>query len=303
MKILVIGGSYFLGKAFTDLAVKEQELYILNRGSQPLNNPTIREYHMDRHDGDAIASIEESHFDVIVDFCAYEKGDIRFLMEHLRASFDQYLFVSTCDVYRRGTMRVMMEDDELEERDFGGEAGAYISGKVALERELRECCQEKGAAYTSIRPAFIYGSGNYAPREGIYFKWITAAGQIIHPTDADGEFQMVYVRDVAKAIFAACGNPLAHDRSYNLCNPEKMTYDSFAELLRVVTGTSFERVLVTVQDVNVQGLPLPFPLTKEESNWYDGGRVAELGVTYTPIEEGMRATFRDYLQKISETDS
>ncbi len=294
MKILVIGGSYFVGRAFVGLAAGENDLYLLNRGNHPLNDPAIREYSMDRHDGKAVASIEEPHFDVIVDFCAYERGDIRGIAENLKASFDQYLFVSTCDVYRRGTMRVMDEEEELESRDFGGEAGAYITGKVALEGELRECCRERGAAFTSVRPAFIYGPDNYAPREGIYFKWITAAGQILHPSDADGEFQMVYVRDVAAALLAACGNPAAYDRVYNLCGPERVTYDSFAELLQRVTGTAFERVPVSVQNVIGQGIPLPFPLTKEESNWYDGSRVAELGVSYTALEEGMKYTYQDY---------
>lgn len=294
MKILVVGGSYFLGKAFVELAAGHHELYVVNRGTRPLSRPDVREYFLDRHDGEALVAVEEAHFDVIVDFCAYQKGDIRFLTEHLSASFGQYIFVSTCDVYRRGTGKEICEDGELEERHFGGEAGDYITGKVALERELRECCRERGAVYTSIRPAFIYGPGNYAPREGIYFRWITSAGQILHPADATGEFQMVYVWDVARAILAACGNPDARDAAYNLCNGESMTYDSFALLLCEVTGTDFEKVEVSVQDVIDRGIPLPFPLTREESERYNGEQVTKLGVAYTPIQEGMSATFQEY---------
>ncbi|MCM1044942.1 MAG: NAD-dependent epimerase/dehydratase family protein [Candidatus Gastranaerophilales bacterium] len=299
MKILVVGGSYFLGKAFVEMAAKLHEVHVVNRGSRPLQKPDVREYFLDRHDGKALAAIEETRFDVIVDFCAYQKGDIRFLTEHLGASFEQYIFISTCDVYRRGTGTKIGEDSALEDRDFGGEAGAYIIGKAALESELRECCQRREAAYTSIRPAFIYGPDNYAPREGIYFKWLTSAGQIIHPADATGEFQMVYVRDVARAVLAACGHPDARDKAYNLCNGESMTYDSFATLLREATGTDFEKVKVSVRDVIEKGIPLPFPLTDEESEHYDGERVTELGVTYTPIGEGMAETFRAYL-KIQE---
>lgn len=294
MKILIIGGSYFLGKTFTMLAREFNELYLLNRGNQPFDEEDITEYVMDRHDSDALMQIPEEHFDVIVDFCAYQKGDIELIMRNLKASFNQYIFISTCDVYKRGTMQVMNEESELENRNFGGQAGDYITGKVLLEEELRKCCAEKNAAYTSIRPAFIYGPDNYAPRESVYFKWILTAGQILHPYDATGEFQMVFVLDAARAILAACGNEKAYNRVYNLCNPESMTYEDFADMLENVMGLSFERVEISVQDVLEKGIPLPFPLTKEESQWYDGNRISELGVQYTPVEQGMTVTAEYY---------
>lgn len=294
MKILVLGGSYFLGKTFTRLAEGHHELYLLNRGNQPFEEEDIVEYVMDRHDAEAIKTIPEEYFDVIVDFCAYQKGDIETIIKNLKADFKQYIFVSTCDVYRRGTGKVMNEDGELEERYFGGQAGDYIAGKVLLEKELERCCREKKVAFTSIRPAFIYGPDNYAPREPVYFKWILTAGQILHPYDATGEFQMVFVLDVAKAILAACGNPKAYNRAYNLCNPESMTYEDFAILLENVMELSFEKVEISVGEVLEKGISLPFPLTKEESEWYNGSRVEELGIRYTPIEEGMAVTAQYY---------
>lgn len=295
MKILVIGGTYFLGKTFTMLAYQKHELYLLNRGNQPFDDEYIVEYAMDRRDAQAISMIPEEHFDVIVDFCAYRKGDIQFIFEHLKAGFDQYIFISTVDVYKRGTGLKLDETAELETRDFGGEAGAYILGKVALEQELKECANARKVAYTSIRPAFIYGPDNYAPREDIYFKWILTAGQIIHPYDATGEFQTVFVLDVAKAILAACGNTIAYNKEYNICGNEMMDYESYADLLENVTGLTFEKMELSVADVVAKQIPLPFPLTKEESEHYDGTRAEELGFDYTPIEEGMAVTF-DYFQ-------
>lgn len=294
MKILVIGGSYFLGKTFTMLARDYHELYLLNRGNQPFDEEDIVEYVMDRHDSKALETIPEEHFDVIVDFCAYQKGDIRLVTKNLKASFNQYIFVSTCDVYRRGTMQVMNEDSELEDRNFGGQAGDYITGKVLLETELRQCCMERKAAFTSIRPAFIYGPDNYAPRESVYFKWILTAGQILHPYDATGEFQMVFVLDVAKAILAACGNEKAYNRAFNLCNPDSLTYEDFADVLENAMELSFEKVELSVAEVLEKGIPLPFPLTREESQWYDGSRATELGIQYTPIEQGMAVTAEYY---------
>lgn len=296
MKILVIGGSYFLGKTFTMMAYGENELYLLNRGNRPFCDDDIIEYVMDRHDAEKIAGIPEQHFDVIVDFCAYAKGDIELIFKNLRADFEQYIFVSTCDVYRRGTMKRIDENGALEERNFGGQAGNYITGKVQLEEELRKCAEERNVAFTSIRPAFIYGPENYAPREAVYFKWILTAGQIIHPYDATGEFQMVFVYDAAKAILLACGNEKAYNRAFNLCNKESMTYENFADLMEEVLELQFERVELSVSEVLEKQIPLPFPLTHEESEWYDGSSIEELGLRYTDISRGMSIT-ADYFKE------
>jgi nucleoside-diphosphate-sugar epimerase len=298
MNILVIGGTYFLGKAFVEKATaKEHHICLLNRGSRNIDvNGSITQFHADRHDTERLALLTEKEFDVIVDFCGYCEGDIKTIVDIPDIKTRQYIFVSTCDVYRRDTGRYMDETGELEDRYFGGEAGDYISGKVALERELRSCCEEKSIKYTSVRPAFIYGKDNYAPREGIYFNWIQQAGQIIHPQDADGEFQMVYVEDVADIILKMCLNPKAYDKVYNLCGDKMVNYDIFADALKQAVGINFEKVNLSVKDIQERSIPLPFPLTKEESQYYCGELVKEdLNVSYTPLVQGLKETYTSFL--------
>ena len=341
-KILIIGGTYFLGKAFAELMLEETdaELVLLHRGtaqspsgesaasessgSGTAQSPTegkdmalvssgrVREYLADRHDISALRNfsmifasdgayagtgnsgqvVEETpHFDAIVDFCAYAPGDIATLMQNINSDADRYIFISTCDVYERGTGKLQNEDAPLEYRDFGGEAGAYISGKVALEKEIAHACERKGCDYTVLRPASIYGPGNYAPREGMYFHWIDNAGQIIHPADADGEFQLVFVKDVAQAIKLVLEKDAAKNQCYNVCSDIMYTYDSFASLLEKATEKAFEKAEVTVADINAKGIPLPFPLTKAETNHYDGSKLNSLGMKYTDDVTAMRNTY------------
>ena len=305
-KILIIGGTYFLGKAFAELILGEEniELTLLHRrpvnggiiGKAIENDPSrVREFLADRHDKGRLGMLKDEHFDAIVDFCAYQKGDIKDLLENIGAGTDQYIFISTSDVYKRGTGLLQNEDSDLEDRNFGGEAGEYISGKVSLEREIAQACSAKGCHYTVLRPVFIFGPDNYAPRESIYFQWIEKAGQIIHPSDADGEFQMVYVKDVAKTIRLVIGNEKAYDKAFNVCENRMQSYAGFAELLKKAAEKEFVPVEVDIQTVNEKGIPLPFPLTKEESNYYDGSRIKELGMVFTSEEEAMRETYTAYL--------
>ena len=204
MKILIAGGTYFLGRAFVLKLIEEKakpgskyedaQICLLNRGSRPSPEGITGIIRADRHDEKALKSCEAGgkDFDLIVDFCAYGEGDIASLVENLNVRFEQYIFISTCDVYTHFSGEPQDEEAELEERLYPGQEGDYIRGKVKLEAELVRVCSDKNAHYTSIRPSVIYGPGNYAPREGIYFNWIEKASQILQPFDATGSFQPVF---------------------------------------------------------------------------------------------------------------
>ncbi|MBQ1850159.1 MAG: NAD-dependent epimerase/dehydratase family protein [Lachnospiraceae bacterium] len=302
MKLLIIGGTYFLGKAFLEVCDDgTNEITVLNRGNRKVpgkENGHIREIRADRKSEASLRAVRESFddagYDGVIDFCAYEKGDIQRIL-NLGFPIKKYIFISTCDVYERGTGEILDEGASFEERDFGGEAGAYIVGKVALEKELLESAKLRGMRYTSVRPTFIYGPGNYAPREGMFFQWISKAGQIIFPEDADGSFQMVYVEDLAKCIYACLQSEAPNDGGMNVCG-ETTDYEGFADALEKATGQSIQRVALSVNDVNARGIPMPFPLTKAESERYSDERARSLGVPFTSLEEGLRKSYQSFLQ-------
>jgi nucleoside-diphosphate-sugar epimerase len=303
MNILVIGGTYFLGRAFVKIAEAEHSLTLLNRGNNMElfnEHKNLKSYKADRHNSNELKTLSGCKFDVVVDFCAYEPGDIEKIVNALEGQIGQYIFISTCDVYKRGTGSCMSEESELEDRNFGGAAGDYITGKAALEKELSRVCSEYDIFYNSIRPAFIYGAWNYAPRESLYFKMISGAAQVLFPVDADGTFQMVYVDDVAKAILKICGNSKAYNNVYNLCQEERLTYESFGNALRQATGVDFQNVDISVEEVNKRGIPLPFPLTHEESQWYSGEKIKSLGISYTPLTEGLKVSYEWFLDSIKD---
>ena len=300
--LLVVGGSYFLGKTYlsylSDNDLAPDKLYVLNRGSRPLpadveQFPGLVHLRGDRRDAQVLRSLESVHFDAVVDFCGYNAGDIATLAQHLKAGVDRYVFISTVDVLARGTRQALSENSAYETRVFPGETGAYIAGKVALEKELADAAKAGRFEYTVLRPAVIYGPGNYAPRESMYFHWIREAGQVIHPEGATGHFQMVYVKDVARFLAQYALQPEAKNEVFHLCGAEQYTYDSYVDLLERATGTRIERVSMPVQDVIARGIPLPFPFYEEESETYLDTKTTQLGFTYTANIMGMQETYQD----------
>ena len=191
MKILVIGGSYFYGRVFVMQAVKEHDITVLNRGTYSMENLGVKQIKGDRRREDLWKSITED-YDIIVDFCAYNSGDIAKVLNHIKGNIKQYILISTVDVYKRGIKGLKTEDTPFEQREFEEEVGKYITGKVALEKEIVTECIQKGIEYTILRPAILYGPYNYAPRESVYIKLLIQNHIIPHINGATGKFQFVY---------------------------------------------------------------------------------------------------------------
>ncbi len=290
MDILVLGGSYFLGPKFIKKALDAGHgITVFNRGSNPLNVPGVTEIRGDRSCEDDLRKIT-GKYDATVDLCAYVRGDIKRVKDVLARRTGRYVFVSTVDVYRRGTGKLLDESAEFENRDFGGEAGAYILGKAALEKEIGDIEDR-----CVLRPSIIYGPGNYAPRENIYFKWISAAGQILEPSPSDGSFQMVSVSDVAEALLKACSDEAFKGQAFNVTPNEQYTYESFTQILKNACGTGFEVIKITPDEAMAGQVPFPYPISSAESERYDGSALKKTGFEYTDITEGLKEAWEFYV--------
>jgi nucleoside-diphosphate-sugar epimerase len=295
--VLVIGGSYFLGRIFCTLASRsgEFDLTLVNRGRYPMTHlPGLREFHCDRHDPLGLSQLPGEEYDAVVDLCAYAPGDIASQLDSLPGRAKRYILVSTADVYARSG-GAKDEDSPLMAEPGSGAAAEYTWHKRLLEKELAEESALRGLETVLLRPAFIYGPYNYAPRESWYIEKIVKGQPLPVPTDAAGRFQLVYVKDAAEAIMACVRQEAAAQQAFNLAAPEILDYGSFIETLRAVSDRPFTTAEITVEDSFREGVPLPFPLTEEESELFSGEKITRLlGLTYTPFREGMEKTFRAF---------
>lgn len=298
MNILVIGGSYFYGRVFVMEAAREHRITVLNRGTFSMEEFGALQVTGDRHDPAVFAALQEK-YDVVVDFCAYERGDADVVLRSLSSRIGQYILISTVDVYERGTGVVKTEEHDLERRQLGGEAGAYIAGKTAAEEETRQVCGELGIPWTIFRPAILYGPYNYAPRESAYIQMMLTGHVLPHFTDAEGKFQFVYVKDAAQAVLRAAGNEKTYGRCYNLCQDETVDYDRFFQALKEVAEPEVRDVLqevpVTVEAAAARGIPVPFPATGQETELCSNEKSKEeLQMEYLDFDEGMRRTYNAF---------
>ncbi len=292
--ILVIGGSMFTGRIFSIQISKNEDyqLHVVNRGQFPLNLKNVKEYKCDRHSPRMVARLlPDITFDVLIDFCAYNPGEVSSLLEALKGRIKQYIVISSASIYEPYDHQIKNEDDPLVVGSVGDRTSDYIYNKILVEQETVKTCQSLGIPYTIFRPTFIYGPFNYSSRESYFVELISRGHVVPVPTDSTARFNMVYVFDVARALELCIGNEKAYNEIFNLSAPEEITYSILLEAFEIFNGGPFMTKPVTVEEVLDNNIPLPFPLTEDEL--FSGKKFADtFEFSYTPWLEGMEKTYK-----------
>jgi len=301
-KILVLGGSYFIGRIFSQSLSKTKgfSLHVLNRGRFPLNLPGVAEYQCDRHDSATIQKkLPAVVYDAVVDFCAYTKEDIKSILNTIPGKIGQYIYISSCAVFEPSSNYPKAEDFPKVKSPAPGPGGEYAYNKALLENEAKESCAEKGIPLTILRPTFVYGPYNYAPRESYFFEHILSGKRIPYPEKTLALFQFIYVRDIAQILIQCLCNQMVYENDYNLSAPELISYDRLFDVFTEISGKQLQKELLSNDIIESERIPLPFPLDGHEI--FSGTKISRtLGFTYTPFPEGMRETldfYRKYVYK------
>ncbi|WP_096700848.1 NAD-dependent epimerase/dehydratase family protein [Magnetospirillum sp. 15-1] len=297
--VLVIGGSYFAGRVFVEELTKHGDVnvYVFNRGRQPLGMPTVTELRGDRDRIEQVATaIPPLDWDTVVDFCGYEPAQVMSLLDHLPGNVRQYIFISTTTVYDRTTRLPVREDAPklaAPQKELGSQS-RYGFDKWLSEIAVQTECERRGIAFTIFRPAVIYGYYNYAPRESYFFDRLTSHRPIEIPEHNLSLFSVIWVVDMAQALIRALGEPRAFGKVYNLASDELISYGRIIDVLGEITGKTVETLALPTREIERRGLPLPFPLT--EHLIYSGQAAAEdFGLAYTPFAAGIRESLKYYL--------
>jgi len=296
-KILVIGGSYFMGRVFVILASRtgEFDITVVNRGRFKLNLERVSQIHFDRHDTDSVRNmLPDTEYDAVVDFCAYEPGDISSFVGNIPRAPRQYIYISTCSVYDVAAIPPITEESPVGGQYGNDQMSSYAAKKQLLETELMQACALKGIRPTILRPTMIYGPLNYAPREPWFFNAILQDQAIPVPDFAKAKFNFVYVKDTAAFLMAVAGNPDTYDQIYNLAAPEEMDYASFISELESCAGGPLKKTVLSRRLAADRGISFPFPTDLDEV--YDGSKITRAtGLRYTPFSKAFRETYDIYM--------
>jgi 2'-hydroxyisoflavone reductase len=195
VKLLVLGGTKFLGRAVVEEALaRDHEVTLFNRGeTNPELFPETEKLRGDRDGG--LGALEGKSWDAVVDPSGYLPRVVRASGELLRDAVGHYVFVSSVSAYADPLAAGFDESAPLKEPEWESEdvREHYGALKVACERVVDELFPYRSA---SVRAGLIVGPHDPTDRFTYWPVRVARGGDVLAPGRGDRPWQFVDVRDL-----------------------------------------------------------------------------------------------------------
>lgn len=212
MRILVMGGTRFVGRPLVASLVEAgHEVSIFTRGRQPVP-AGVEHLKGDRTQETDLSQLSGRDFDVIVDSSGRTLTDTRSVLTFTGAPRHRLVYVSSAGVYADSELWPLDEDAPLD-------PASRHAGKAETEAWLLA----EGIPFTSFRPTYIIGPGNYNPIERWFFDRLTHDRPIPLPGDGGLITQLGDVRDLARAMALCIDVDTACNRIYHCSGLQGVT--------------------------------------------------------------------------------
>jgi 2'-hydroxyisoflavone reductase len=214
MKILIIGGTVFLGRHLVEAAlVRGHEVTLFNRGHHnPELFPEVEKIFGDRNDD--LQKLKGKRWDAVIDTCGYLPRAVRASAELLSQSVDHYIYISSISVYEDRTRPGTNEDSPLckltAEQVREAEAVELVNPIVAVNygemygglKALCERAAEEAMPGRTlvIRPGLLVGPHDYSDRFTYWVERIARGGEVLAPGRPERLVQLIDDRDLAEWI-------------------------------------------------------------------------------------------------------
>ncbi len=226
LKILVMGGSRFVGRSLVEKLKRENhEIYLFTRGLTPLPE-NVHHIKGDRKSDD-LSKLKGLKFDVVVDSSGRQVEDSKRVLDQTGVPDDRFIYISSAGIYSANQEFPL---DELSPID----PNSRHIGKSNTENWLIK----EGIPFTSFRPTYIYGPNNYNPIERWFFDRITYSRPIPIPGDGETITQLGHVEDLADAILISMSKKISINKCYNCSGSRGITFNGLVQLAAEASGRS-----------------------------------------------------------------
>ena len=296
MKLLVLGGTKFLGRATVEAALaRGHEVTLFNRGeTNPELFPDTEKLRGDRTED--LSALTGREWDAVVDPSGYVPAVVRASAEKLSGQTGYYLFVSSLSVYADRS-KPMVEDDAVEQlgdmpddrllEDYSN----YGALKALAEQAVAETYPD---AHATVRPGLIVGPYDPTGRFTYWPHRVARGGEVAAPAPPDDRVQFVDVRDLAEWIVGLCEQRAKGE--FNAVN-DGVAWSDLLDKCKEVTGSDARFVWIDgkfLLDQEIgQWMELPLWIEDESDKGLhraDITRAKATGLSSRPLADTVRAT-------------
>lgn len=312
MKILIIGGTKFLGRHLVDAALKRgHEITLFNRGKQSSENmPDVEQIHGDRNQD--LDKLRGRNWDAVIDTCGYLPQTVKASAEALKDSVNQYVFISSISAYpefkeldfdESAPVTELNEQqrkraDEIDPKSelTGATLGEMYGGlKVLCEREAGKVMPGK---VLTVRSGLIVGAYDPTDRFTYWVMRVASGGEVLAPENPNRFVQLVDASDLSEwtiAMIERNENGIYHATG----KPFALTMSKMLEEIKTVSGSDATFTWVGeefLKQENVEewsDLPLYLYESDEESRGFLSANVDKAlnkGLNFRFLSETIRET-------------
>lgn len=254
MKVLVIGGSRFVGRHIVEQLLKAgHEITVFNRGiSSSREFPGIVKITGDRENPRDLEQLQGREWDAVVDTCGYVPRSVARMAELLEGRIGHYVNISTCSVYKDWIYKDYIDESSEIARLAPDEEAKWLAGTGDESRsrewygELKALCEQEidkrnYSAVTHVRPCVIAGPYDPTDRFTYWVQRISQGGAVLAPLPKEGKVQYIDARDLAEWIVSLINTGTAG--TFNACGPGyTLTMEQLLQQCAAALGTSPELI-------------------------------------------------------------
>jgi 2'-hydroxyisoflavone reductase len=293
LKLLVLGGTSFLGPQIVEAALRDgHEVTLFNRGkTNPHMFPALELIRGDRDfkTEDLSGLSGDRRWDAVIDVWPADFAMSQRTGELLKARVGRYVYVSSISAYTRLT-----GTDENESYPLitsSPDPTEYGYCKAETERRLQAIY---GGRFSSVRPPPILGWRNDSVALSFWAVRMARGGDVIGVGDDADRVQFTDVKDVGQFVVRIAERDLPGP--FNVVGPARpLLFHDFLKSIRAATGNRANIVWMPYDFLASQGikdfwvdLPLYRPLQDTKSPGFyriSSARAIAAGMTFRPLEE------------------
>lgn len=292
MKVLIIGGTSFVGRHIVEELVKKgHEAVLFNRGkSNPGIFPELRRILGDRRK-DA-AKLANEQWDAVIDTSAYTPADLQPILDHIKT--DHYTFISTISVYTDFKQGPVKENASLFEKEVQGDKVTgenYGPFKVMCEQLVKDRLGEKALI---VRPGIVVGPADPTDRFTYWVIKLDGDGPVLIPGSKKRKVQWIDARDLAE--FTVSQLEKKGKGAFNVAADSV----SMEEFVSDVTLGDPETIWADdhfLLEEGLQAFELPFwiPISADFPEGFilvDNEKAKNEGLTLRPLEQSVKDTLQ-----------
>lgn len=224
-KILVLGGTSFIGRTLTEELIKtNNDITLFNRGKTNTDLfPDLKRIIGDRETDD-IQKITKQNWDIIFDLSCYYPNSLEKLLTAINGKVGKYIFVSTVSVYDIHNQNPILENEKTfscsEEDKTNSQMYTYGIRKAECERVL---LKQENLDKVILRPALVYGKYDNTDRFYYWIYHLLKQEKVLIPDTANKSLiNFTFVEDFAKLMIYTAFNQ-TKDQIYNATTHQPKT--------------------------------------------------------------------------------